>query len=365
MADSKTLGAMINKLRIKTSVSAEKALVIIDAGIATEENLKMIRDKGYHYLCVSRPNLKNYHIEAGATTVTVTDNKKQKIDLCRVKSERSTDYYLKVESQSKEMKERSMNQQFRSRFEAGLQKIADSLTKKGGVKQEDKVYERIGRVKQKYPSIQRYFDIEIEVKETVVSKRKKKETGAETEALEEKKRIATAMKWWVKEGVDINARSGVYFIRTSVEGNPEDVVWQFYNTIREVEATFRVLKTDLDLRPIYHQNDESTMAHLHLGLLAYWLVNTVRHQLKTKGINSGWREIVRTMNTQKTVTTLAQNVHDEVIMIRRCSEPNQNVRNIYDALKYKYAPFVKRKSVVHKSELDQCQFIEKQQIYSG
>jgi hypothetical protein len=47
MADSKTLEAMIHKLRIKTSVLAEKALVIIDAGIATEEILKMIRAKGY------------------------------------------------------------------------------------------------------------------------------------------------------------------------------------------------------------------------------------------------------------------------------------------------------------------------------
>ena len=70
------------------------------------------------------------------------------------------------------------------------------------------------------------------------------------------------------------------------------------------------------------------MAHLHLGLLAYWLVNTVRHQLKQEGIHSGWREIVRTMNTQKAVTTLAQNNHEEVIMIRRCSEPNQPVRKI-------------------------------------
>ena len=106
------------------------------------------------------------------------------------------------------------------------------------------------------------------------------------------------------------------------------------------------------------------MAHLHLGLLAYWLVNTVRHQLKANGIHSGWREIVRTMNTQKGVTTLAQNEHDEVIMIRRCSVPNQNVRKLYDALKYKYAPFIKRKCVVHKSELENCQFIEKQGIRS-
>jgi len=360
MADSKTLEGMIDKLRIKTSVSARKALVVIDAGIATDDNLKMIKEKGYNYLCVTRSSLKDYHVEAGATTVTVTDNKKQKIDLCHVTSGRNTDYYLKVESHAKELKERSMNEQFRSRFEAELQKIADSLTKKGGVKQEDKVYQRIGRVKQKYPSIGRYFTIETEVKEEVRTKRKRKVT----EPVQEIKRTVTAIKWAVKEGVDINARSGVYFIRTCIDAISEQTVWQFYNTIREIEATFRVLKTDLDLRPIYHQNDQSTMAHLHLGLLAYWLVNTVRHQLKKKGIHSGWREIVRTMNTQKAVTTLAQNVHDQVIMIRRCSEPNQHARQLYDALKYKYAPFVKRKSVVHKSELDDCQFIEQQHLRS-
>ena len=361
MSDSKTLEGMIDKLRIKTSVSAKKALVVIDAGIATDDNLKMIKEKGYNYLCVTRSSLKDYHVQAGATTVTVTDNKKQKIDLCHVTSGRNTDYYLKVESHAKELKERSMNEQFRSRFEAELQKIADSLTKKGGVKQEDKVHQRIGRVKQKYPSIGRYFDIETEVKEEVRTKRKRKGT----EPVQEIKRTVTGIKWTVKEGVDINARSGVYFLRTCIDAISEQTVWQFYNTIREVEATFRVLKTDLGLRPIYHQNDQSTMAHLHLGLLAYWIVNTVRHQLKKKGIHSGWREIVRIMNTQKAVTTLAQNVHDQVIMIRRCSEPNQPVRQIYDALKYKYAPFVKRKSVVHKSELDDCQFIEQQHLRSG
>lgn len=360
MADCKTLEGMINKLRIKTSFSARKALIVIDAGIATDGNLKMILENGYDYLCVSRSNLKTYNIEAGAATVSVTDNRKQKIELCQVKSDRNMDYYLKVESHSKELKERSMNEQFRSRFEAELQKIADSLTKKGGIKQEDKVHERIGRLKQKYPSIQRYFDIEIEVYDQPKTKQKKKGTDKD----KEKSRIVSSVKWAVKEGVDINARSGVYFLRTSMEAKSEENVWQFYNIIREIEATFRVLKTDLDLRPIYHQKDENTMAHLHLGLLAYWLVNTVRHQLKQEGIHSNWREIVRTMNTQKAVTTLAQNNHEEVIMIRRCSEPNQPVRKLYDVLKYKYAPFVKRKSVVHKSELEKCQFIDQQEFHS-
>jgi len=70
------------------------------------------------------------------------------------------------------------------------------------------------------------------------------------------------------------------------------------------------------------------------------------------------------MNTQKAVINLAQNIHDEVIMIRRCSEPTQAAKKLYDALKYKYAPFVKKKFVVHKSELDDCQVIEKQLFFS-
>ena len=361
MSDSKTLEGMITKLRSKTSLSAHKALVVIDAGIATDENLAMIRAKGYDYLCVSRSNLKNYHAQAGATTVCVTDNRKQTINLCRVTSDRNTDFYLKVESHAKELKERSMNEQFRKRFEDGLQKIADSLTKKGGVKQEDKVYERIGRLKQKYPSIGRYFEINVQTQKAESNKRKNKESQVQ----EEQKLIVSSIQWNIKQGVDINARSGVYFLRTSLEATSEATLWQCYNTIREIEATFRVLKTDLDLRPIFHQKDENTMAHLHLGLLAYWIVNTIRHQLKQEDIHIGWREINRIMNTQKAVTTLAQNVHDQVIMIRRCSEPNAKVRQIYDALKYKYAPFVKKKSVVHKTELENSQFIENQNNLSG
>ena len=354
MSDPRSLEGMINKLRVKTSDSAQKALVVIDAGIATEENLQMIRDKGYDYICVSRSTLKQYIADAHAPAISITDNKKQRIDLCRVKSQKNTDYYLKVESHAKKLKERSMNDQFRQRFEDGLQIIADSLTKKGGVKQADKVYERIGRLKGKYPSIQRYFDIKVVVEEQPESKRKRKQENNETE----KKQIATAINWAVKKDVDINARSGVYFLRTTLDSQSEELLWQSYNVIREIEATFRVLKSDLDLRPVFHQKDQTTMAHLHLALLAYWVVNTVRYQLKQNGINSGWKEIVRIMNTQKAVSTLAQNNVEQVIKIRRCSEPNQKVIQLYDALKYKYAPFKKKKSVVHKSEFRDEQFVE-------
>ena len=135
----------------------------------------------------------------------------------------------------------------------------------------------------------------------------------------------------------------------------EKTQWIIYNTIREIESTFRTLKTDLDLRPIYHKNDDASMAHLHLGLLAYTLVNTIRFQLKQKGIKNEWRDLVRMMNTQKMVTTTMLDQYEQQIIIRQCSEPTIELQKIYDALEFKNRPFRQRKFVVPPGQLHNSQ----------
>lgn len=88
------------------------------------------------------------------------------------------------------------------------------------------------------------------------------------------------------------------------------------------------------------------MAHLHLGLLAYWVVNTTRYQLKQKGIHTDWRDIVRTMNTQKMVTSHMVSEYDQPVILTKCSEPIHEVKQIYEALQYKQRPFSQKKSVL-------------------
>jgi len=114
----------------------------------------------------------------------------------------------------------------------------------------------------------------------------------------------------------------------------------------------------LDLRPIYHKNDDATMAHLHLGLLTYWVVNTIRYQLKAKGIHHNWTEIKRIASTQKLVTTRAVDQKDEPSEITKCSEPSLDLKQLHDLLKYKNYPFTKRKSVVHKLEIKKYEIQE-------
>ena len=345
IADCKTLSAMIEKL--STHTCGHSAVVVLDAGIATEENLTLLAAKGYKYLCVSRSKVKDYKLVPDRLTVLMDTKSKQSIRLKPVTAENNTDYYLEVKSNSKALKETGMKNQFEKRFEEELQKIQTAIHSKGGVKKLDKVHQRIGRAKEKYPSVQHYYNIEVSADNLT--------------------KLATGMVWQKDETKheDKTNNLGIYFLRTNLNVKDEVIVWKIYNTIREIESTFRTLKTDLDLRPIYHKNDDATMAHLHLGLLAYWLVNTIRYQLKSQGINHAWTEIVRIANTQKVITTTGTNTYDTLISTRRCSEPNEKLTRIYDILKIKHQPFTKRKSVVHKLESKKNETPEQRLLLSG
>ncbi len=332
IADSKTLKELVDALRKETSFTKEKPVVVMDAGIATESNLKMLREEGYDYMCVSRGSLKEYEADTDKTPVEILDKRKQPIELMRVRTtdEDDQDNYLWVKSKVKALKENSMNGLLSQRFEEGIQSIHEGIHKKGGTKKLDKVNQRLGRLFEKYPSVHRYYDITIT------------DDGNGT---------ATGISCVHKTGVDPEKKAGIYFLRTTLTLGKEKTLWDIYNVIREVEYTFRVLKTDLDLRPVYHKTDEASMVHLHLGLLAYWLVSTIRYQLKNKGFKHQWKEIVRIMNTQKVVTTSFKNIEEQSIAIRQCTVPGQKAKQIYDLLGLKYAPFYRKKSVVVPEEI--------------
>ncbi len=332
-ADTADIKTLIEKLSSNTSTAA-RPTVVMDAGIATEKNLATLTGQGYKYVVVSRAKIKDYQpVQQGKETYLLTKSKKI-IRLSLVQSEKYTDSFLKVESPAKGIKEQGIKNRLEQGYEEQLNLIKQSLSKPRGIKKADKVQQRIGRAKQKYPSIHHLYNITLD--------------------------IDTATKivkniYWQKDVVkarEANEKMGVYFLRTNLEDADEALEWMIYNTIREIESTFRILKTDLDLRPIYHKNDTSTMAHLHLGLLAYWLVNTIRYQLKKSGINDDWKEIKRKASTQKSVLTTAQNSYDKIIQIKRCTEPTEDLSQIHNALKQqKSKPFKQLKFVVHKPPL--------------
>jgi len=110
----------------------------------------------------------------------------------------------------------------------------------------------------------------------------------------------TSLGYTLKDGYDFNGKAGVHFLQTNL-GDDKDgkLVWQIHNILKEVESSFRCMKTDLDLRPVYHKTDEACLAHLHLGILAYWVVTSIRYQLRQRGFNKTWTQILEIMVTQK------------------------------------------------------------------
>src|SRR5699024_64406 len=280
--DQSTLSDMISDLE-QYSGSKDKT-VVIDAGIATDENLEMLEEKGYKYVCVSRNRIKDYPAECLQQQIKrSTAHDKNEVGLSVFSPEQYNDTWMLVQSEAKQQKEASMRDKLRARFEQDLHTAKTALHTKGGTKTIEKVWERIGRLKQKHNRVSGSYKISIT----------------------QEKGKATAIEWKIRKNkVKQDKTKGIYFIRTNHKDPKEPELWDVYNTIRKVESTFRCLKTDLNIRPVHHQKDERIEAHLYLSILAYQLVNTIRYQLEQSHITYDWTNIVRIMRTQQIQTAI-------------------------------------------------------------
>ena len=104
------------------------------------------------------------------------------------------------------------------------------------------------------------------------------------------------------------------------------------------------------MRPIYHKNDNAKMVYLHLGLFGYWILNKIRHQLKTKKNKPRLERDFTNIKYSKTVKTSIVDDQENTIFITKCSEPNLKLKEIHQALKYKSRPVRIKKFVVPKPE---------------
>ena len=223
--------------------------VVLDAGIAAEDNLTLLKDEGYDYLVVAR----NQPVDISAINqddlLTIKQDKSNKVEAQLIKQD--GEHILYCKSFLKAQKEQSMKSLFQQRFEDDLKQVAAALSKKGGVKKYDKVLKRIGRLQQKYAAIAPYYDIEVK----------------------HKAQIATAVEYKFARPEKAEQRySGSYFLRTSRTDLNEKEIWSLYVMLTHVEDAFRSLKSELQLRPIHHQKEQRSEAHLFIAVLAYHLL---------------------------------------------------------------------------------------------
>jgi len=188
----------------------------------------------------------------------------------------------------------------------------------------NKIMLRIGRLKERYKCISFAYNIEIQEQNTSV-------VGLS----------------YTKNSDVLNKRiSGQYCINSNIKDLNAVELWNKYTTLTEIESTFRSLKSELGLRPIYHQKDSRIEGHIFLTLLAYHIIHTIRYQLKQHNINYSCDSIKKIMQTQVRSSTIFDLKKGGNISIRKCSRETPEQKIIYNALNLNATPLGIKKTIL-------------------
>ena len=330
--DVTTVKEVVGTLADQTSPEARK-IVVMDAGFYSDANAKWLLENHFDYITVLPSGYAKFTADSDKV-VRHEDCRRQEIRLQmgKVEIEGVQHKALLVDSDAKALKELSMHEQAAKRYEEGLEAIRAGITKKGGTKSRDAVNNRLGRLDKQYGAIRKEYEVSF----TYEGKGKKEK--------------AVAMEWKRKDGTVVERENshGKYVLLTSLDENDEVNVWKFYNVIRTVEETFHVLKTDLDIRPVYHKSDGGIKAHLNLAVLAYWIVSVTKYRLKLKEYpNVRWDEIMRIAQSQVVVTAEMNTEDGGKVSVRQSTEAEEELAKIYSLLEICPNPIGKVKSQVH------------------
>ncbi len=323
ISEPATLDKMLMNVKETLNYDEDKPVIVMDAGIATEENLDRIKSLGYDYVCVSRKHPKSYDKLTDKATF-IQDSVGNTIEVQKVLVEGSSDSFLHIRSDQKVVKEESMDRKITQRFEERLNYLRDGLSLPRRTKKIIPVHEAIGRIKNQFSKVAKLYKIEYEE--------------------DKKKGIVTKIKW-IRQS-EKEKPKGEYFLRYSRSNLLEKEIWDVYNLTREVEASFRCLKTDLNIRPIHHQKDTYIEPHIWLGIFAYQIVNYIQQSLHENNIKRSWSSIVEKMKTQKCSLITMNTKSKKRILVKLCTRPNEGVKKIYSALSFKDRPYVRKTKVV-------------------
>jgi hypothetical protein len=272
---------------------------------------------------VSRITPKNF-TKLSKNAETITDNRANEIHLTKVSVPGKEDHFLQVKSDQKKLKEQSMDIKLTKRLEEQLEDIKQKLPKKGTLKKISKIHEKVGAIKSKLSRVGWLYEIEY------------------TE--DQEKGMVTDINW--KRIKEKEKPKGEYFLRYTKTAIDEDKIWDAYNLTRDVEAVFRCLKTDLNIRPIHHQKDKYIEPHIWLGIISYQVVNYIRTKLKNKEINHSWTSIVEIMKSMQSSVNTINNDKNEKLYIKLCTRPTKTQKQIFDALNFKARPYTRKTKVV-------------------
>jgi len=319
-------------MKIRPDFSKEQT-VIIDAGIATKDNIEYLKQKKeLHYIVVNRGKGEFTPEDTGDMRILFEDddrNFKIEVKRCLVDDE----VWLLCRSSGRLQKDSSIRGRQETLFPEGLESARKGLKKKGCTKNHSKVLEKISRLREKYPKASKVYEVTVWPDDNRLNPKTK----------------AGEISWKKRGRYDALVNfDGCYVLRTDRVDMSDEEIWKTYIMLTRIESAFRCLKTSLGFRPIYHQLEVRSDAHMFITVIAYHILHIIESRLRSHGDHRSWDTIRKILSTHQRQTIeydyrAKRRMHHG--HIRLCSLPETEHKIIYHRLGLSDLPLARRYTV--------------------
>ena len=314
--DRTTVTAMLEALEQRVG-RTRGATVVVDRGMAFADNLHQIQARGYHYLVASRPGERTDHLEdfeeatgwqAIVRAPSPTNPGQRKTRVVVKRKVAGNEVHILCRSDGREAKDQAIREKHEQRLLGDLRKLQARVAR-GKLKAPAKIHEALGRLRERYPRVARYYALGYEAATASV-------TWAENR---ERKAVAQRL-------------DGGYLLKTDRQDLTDEEIWRTYILLTRVEAAFRAMKSPLCERPIFHRLEHRVQTHIFLCVLAYHLLVAIEKLFLDAGIHTSWATLREELTTHQVVTVLLPASNGDVLKIRRGSTPEPRHKAIYATL---------------------------------
>ena len=258
-ADVSTMETILRMVERKYGKA--RRIWVFDRGIVSEENLAAIRKRGGVYL-VGTPRSQMKRFEAQLLNQDNWTQVRPEVEVKKVAVPQGEETYILCRTAGRKEKEKAIRGRFSSSMERALQGLEKTIAT-GRLKDRNKMERRLGKIQARHPQVNDLYDVDL------------RETAA-----------GVRLFWQIKQ--DRNAwresREGAYLLRTNLEAQTAEELWAKYMQLTEAEAAFRALKSELSIRPLFHQKEPRVKAHVMVAFLGYALRVALKHWLRRRPV---------------------------------------------------------------------------------
>lgn len=294
-SDRTTLRQFLDK--IESQYGKARRVWIMDRGVPTEEVLTEMRqsETPVHYL-VGTPKGRLNKLESQLLSLPweeVRDSLKVKL------LKQDDELYVLACSTSRQAKERAMRRRRLKQYWNRLKELSEQKLDR------DRLLMKIGAAKKEAGNASRLVEISLPLPHQAVTP----ETFRFTLCREKLRKV--------------RRQEGQYLLRSNLAGEAPSTLWKYYIQLVEVEQAFKTLKTDLSLRPVYHQKDRRIEAHIFVAFLSYCLQITLQQRLKALAPGLTARSVLEKLATIQLIDVHLPTTDGRELRLPRYTEPTR------------------------------------------